>query len=228
VLPIAGRCLCLNSRPCPAHPSPNRPLCPHIFPLLQVIIGSVNLVSTGVAILLVDRSGRRALFLEGGAQMFIAQVRLPCSLCCDARHGGVVAGTGCWEIQMQKETGGWRVCAVHTTLTLASRKFPSSAPVSPSPCLAYCPSQLQLAVGILLGVAFGQYNTSNLPSSITYVALVLICIFVAGFAWSWGPLGWLVSFALRLLGAQAIWLSMAAPGQGLMRVAAVQKCPCGA
>ena len=41
----------------------------------QVIIGSVNLVSTGVAIALVDRSGRRALFLEGGAQMFVAQVR---------------------------------------------------------------------------------------------------------------------------------------------------------
>ena len=48
-------------------------------------------------------------------------------------------------------------------------------------------------MGILLGVSFGTYNTTNLPSSITYVALVLICIFGAGFAWSWGPLGWLVS-----------------------------------
>lgn len=36
----------------------------------------------------------------------------------------------------------------------------------------------QIAVGILLGVAFSQYDTTNLPDSIVYVALVLICIFV--------------------------------------------------
>ncbi|PRW33669.1 H(+) hexose cotransporter 2 [Chlorella sorokiniana] len=106
--------------------------------LNAVIIGSVNLVSTGVAILLVDRAGRRALFLEGGAQMFVAQ----------------------------------------------------------------------LAVGILLGVAFGQYNTSNLPSSITYVALVLICIFVAGFAWSWGPLGWLVPSEIQALETRSAGFSL--------------------
>ncbi|PSC74048.1 H(+) hexose cotransporter 2 isoform B [Micractinium conductrix] len=87
-----------------------------------VIIGAVNLVATVVAIILVDRAGRRALFLEGGVQMLVAQV----------------------------------------------------------------------AVGILLGVSFSQYNTTNLPSGIVYGALVLICIFVAGFAWSWGPLGWLI------------------------------------
>jgi hypothetical protein len=91
--------------------------------LNAVIIGGVNLVATFVSIYLVDRAGRRKLFLEGGMQMLIAQI----------------------------------------------------------------------AVGILLGVSFSTYNTSNLPDSITIVTLVLICIFVAGFAWSWGPLGWLVS-----------------------------------
>lgn len=33
----------------------------------------------GVAIYFVDRAGRRALFLQGGTQMFIAQVRLAVS-----------------------------------------------------------------------------------------------------------------------------------------------------
>ena len=84
--------------------------------LNAVIIGCVNLVATFVSIAVVDRLGRRPLFLQGGAQMFTAQV----------------------------------------------------------------------AVGILLGVAFGQYNTQTLPNSITIIALVLICIFVAGYAWSWG------------------------------------------
>jgi hypothetical protein len=63
-------------------------------------------------------------------------------------------------------------------------------------------------VGILLGVAFGQYNTSNLPSSITYVALVLICIFVAGFAWSWGPLGWLVPSEIQALETRSAGFSL--------------------
>lgn len=106
--------------------------------LNAVIIGSVNLVSTGVAIYFVDRAGRRALFLQGGTQMFIAQ----------------------------------------------------------------------LAVGILLGVSFGTYNTTNLPSSITYVALVLICIFVAGFAWSWGPLGWLVPSEIQTLETRSAGFSL--------------------
>lgn len=122
----------------------------------------MNLVSTGVAIALVDRTGRRALFLEGGAQMFIAQVRLGCS--------------AAWVGTASPRTG--EVWVWHT--------HPSSLPVPPlrpSPLTLSLPSGclvLQLAVGILLGVAFGTYNTTNLPDSITYVALVLICIFVAG------------------------------------------------
>ena len=40
-----------------------------------MIIGAVNLVATFVSILIVDRAGRRVLFLEGGFQMMLAQVR---------------------------------------------------------------------------------------------------------------------------------------------------------
>lgn len=34
--------------------------------------------------------------------------------------------------------------------------------------------------------------TNVLPKKYSYVVLSLICVFVAGFAWSWGPLGWLI------------------------------------
>jgi hypothetical protein len=39
-----------------------------------VITGVVNVVATCVSIYGVDKWGRRALFLEGGVQMFICQV----------------------------------------------------------------------------------------------------------------------------------------------------------
>lgn len=31
-----------------------------------------------------------------------------------------------------------------------------------------------------------------IPKPYAYLVLVFICIFVMGFAWSWGPLGWLI------------------------------------
>lgn len=34
--------------------------------------------------------------------------------------------------------------------------------------------------------------TNSLPKKYSYVVLFLICVFVSGFAWSWGPLGWLI------------------------------------
>ncbi|KAL4419849.1 hypothetical protein ABPG75_006947 [Micractinium tetrahymenae] len=106
--------------------------------LNTVIIGFVNLVATLVAIILVDRAGRRKLFLQGGAQMFC----------------------------------------------------------------------MQIAVGILLGVAFSRYDTTNLPTSIVSATLVLISIFVAGFAWSWGPLGWLVPSEIQTLDTRSAGFSL--------------------
>ncbi|EPS73973.1 hypothetical protein M569_00781 [Genlisea aurea] len=87
-----------------------------------VVTGLVNVVATIVSIVVVDRFGRRFLFLEGGIQMIVSQV----------------------------------------------------------------------AVGILIGSVFGVAGEGSFSKGSGDLALILICIYVAAFAWSWGPLGWLV------------------------------------
>ncbi|KAI9092035.1 hypothetical protein K1719_027970 [Acacia pycnantha] len=88
-----------------------------------VIIGSVKPVSTLISILVVDKFGRRTLFMEGGLQMLVCQI----------------------------------------------------------------------IMAIAIGIEFG---TSGIPAKLPHwysvVVVGVICVYVAGFAWSWGPLGWLV------------------------------------
>ncbi|CAO2842728.1 unnamed protein product [Amaranthus hypochondriacus] len=51
----------------------------------------------------------------------------------------------------------------------------------------------QIAVAICIGVKFGvSGNVTNLPQWYAIVVVLFICIYVSAFAWSWGPLGWLV------------------------------------
>ncbi|URD87095.1 Sugar carrier protein [Musa troglodytarum] len=50
----------------------------------------------------------------------------------------------------------------------------------------------QVAVGAILGIFFGSAGTGKLSPAMANLVLALICIYVAAFAWSWGPLGWLV------------------------------------
>jgi hypothetical protein len=48
-------------------------------------------------------------------------------------------------------------------------------------------------VATCIGVKFGaDGNAENLPKWYAIVVVIFICTYVAGFAWSWGPLGWLV------------------------------------
>ncbi|XP_074339275.1 sugar transport protein 13-like isoform X2 [Apium graveolens] len=86
-----------------------------------VITGAVNVLSTVVSIYLVDKVGRRALLLEAGIQMFLAQ----------------------------------------------------------------------LVIGIVLGTKLSD-SSNNLGSNLSILVVVMICTFVSAFAWSWGPLGWLI------------------------------------
>ncbi|XP_011070449.1 sugar transport protein 10-like [Sesamum indicum] len=87
-----------------------------------VVTGLVNVFATLVSILVVDRFGRRVLFLEGGIQMILCQI----------------------------------------------------------------------GVGVLIASVFGVSGNGTFSKGLGNLALALICIYVAAFAWSWGPLGWLV------------------------------------
>ncbi|KAE9461752.1 hypothetical protein C3L33_06340, partial [Rhododendron williamsianum] len=51
----------------------------------------------------------------------------------------------------------------------------------------------QIVVAACIGAKFGiEGEPGNLPKWYAIVVVLFICIYVAGFAWSWGPLGWLV------------------------------------
>lgn len=52
------------------------------------------------------------------------------------------------------------------------------------------PTRVQIIIAIILALKFG--GTSELSKGEATGILVMICIYVAAFAWSWGPLGWLV------------------------------------
>ncbi|KAI7844484.1 hypothetical protein COHA_001943 [Chlorella ohadii] len=106
--------------------------------LNTVIIGAVNVVSTFVSILSVDKFGRRFLFIEGGIQMAAAQI----------------------------------------------------------------------VTGVVLGVEFSKHD-NTLPNNVAVGVLIVICVFVAGFAWSWGPLGWLVPSEIQTLETRAAGMSAA-------------------
>ncbi|KAJ3691048.1 hypothetical protein LUZ61_020212 [Rhynchospora tenuis] len=88
--------------------------------LSSVMTGAISTVSTFISMILVDRFGRRVLFLAGGVQMFISQV----------------------------------------------------------------------VVGTI--VATQLHDEGSVSKGYAYLMIVFICIYVAGFGWSWGPLGWLV------------------------------------
>jgi hypothetical protein len=102
--------------------------------MAAVITGLVNMFATVVSIVCVDRLGRRALFLQGGTQMFISQI----------------------------------------------------------------------VVGTLIALQFGTAGVGEMSRSNAWLLVLFICLYVAGFAWSWGPLGWLVPsevFALEVRSA---------------------------
>ncbi|XP_010533211.1 PREDICTED: sugar transport protein 10-like [Tarenaya hassleriana] len=50
----------------------------------------------------------------------------------------------------------------------------------------------QFLVGSFIGWKFGFQGAGTLTPVTADFILAFICIYVAGFAWSWGPLGWLV------------------------------------
>ncbi|XP_002513914.2 sugar transport protein 5 [Ricinus communis] len=90
--------------------------------MAAIILGLVNLGSILVSTSVVDRFGRRFLFIAGGTQMFICQVAL----------AGVLAVTS------------------------------------------------------------GVSGTEQISKGNAILVVVLMCLYAAGFGWSWGPLSWLI------------------------------------
>lgn len=50
----------------------------------------------------------------------------------------------------------------------------------------------QIAVGTMIGIKFGVSGEGSFSKGEANLLLFFICAYVAAFAWSWGPLGWLV------------------------------------
>ncbi|MQL89408.1 hypothetical protein Taro_021968 [Colocasia esculenta] len=70
----------------------------------------------------------------------------------------------------------------------------------------------QILVGTLIWKEFGTTGHRHVSKGMAIIIVALICVFVSGFAWSWGPLGWLVPseiFPLEIRSAgQAINVSV--------------------
>ncbi|KAM0907029.1 hypothetical protein ACQ4PT_016370 [Festuca glaucescens] len=47
----------------------------------------------------------------------------------------------------------------------------------------------QVTVGALIGAKLGWSGVAEIPAGYAAAVVVMICVYVAGFAWSWGPLG---------------------------------------
>ncbi|KAK1301922.1 Sugar transport protein 5 [Acorus calamus] len=90
--------------------------------MAAVVLGSVNLVSILVSTFVVDRYGRKVLFIQGGIQMIVCQV----------------------------------------------------------------------GVAWILAAKIGTDGEATLSRGYSVGMLVLMCLYAAGFGWSWGPLSWLV------------------------------------
>ncbi|AAF79273.1 F12K21.8 [Arabidopsis thaliana] len=50
----------------------------------------------------------------------------------------------------------------------------------------------QIAVAVLLAVTVGATGDGEMKKGYAVTVVVLLCIYAAGFGWSWGPLSWLV------------------------------------
>jgi hypothetical protein len=49
----------------------------------------------------------------------------------------------------------------------------------------------QIVIAIILGVKL-QDTSSSLTKGYAVLVVIMVCTFVSSFAWSWGPLGWLI------------------------------------
>ncbi|KAJ4794150.1 Sugar transport protein 5 [Rhynchospora pubera] len=51
----------------------------------------------------------------------------------------------------------------------------------------------QVAVSWILGAQVGRVSDSPMAKAYGLAVLILVCVYAAGFGWSWGPLNWIIS-----------------------------------
>jgi MFS transporter, SP family, sugar:H+ symporter len=51
---------------------------------------------------------------------------------------------------------------------------------------------IQFVLGTLIAIKFGTTGVADISRPYAIGVVICICVFVSAFAWSWGPLGWLV------------------------------------
>ncbi|XP_059065209.1 hexose carrier protein HEX6-like [Cryptomeria japonica] len=66
----------------------------------------------------------------------------------------------------------------------------------------------QVIIAIILGIKFDSSGDGSISKGYAYLLLVMICIYVVGFSWSWGPLGWLVPSEIFSLEVRSIGQSI--------------------
>ncbi|AED97478.1 monosaccharide transporter [Arabidopsis thaliana] len=118
-----------------------------------LVTGIVGTSSTLLSMLVVDRIGRKTLFLIGGLQMLVSQVTIGVIVMVADVHDGVI-----------KEGYG-------------------------------------------------------------YAVVVLVCVYVAGFGWSWGPLGWLVPSEIFPLEIRSVAQSVTVAVSFVFTFAVAQSAP---
>lgn len=133
--------------------------------IASIILGVVNLGSILVSTFVVDRYGRRFLFIQGGIQMIV-------SLVCSNHLSPLLEFPFTWNL---------RQCIDIECLFVLFCFV-----------MAWHGICVKVVVACLLGVTTGVSGTKKIEKVYAVLVLVFMCIYAAGFGWSWGPLSWLI------------------------------------
>ncbi|XP_062218254.1 sugar transport protein MST6-like [Phragmites australis] len=62
----------------------------------------------------------------------------------------------------------------------------------------------QILVGTFIGLQFGLSGTGAISEQYAMCIVLFVCVYVAGFAWSWGPMGWLIPSEIYPLAVRSV------------------------
>ncbi|KAG2606305.1 sugar transport protein MST6-like [Panicum virgatum] len=79
-----------------------------------------------------------------------------------------------------------------------------------------------VVMGALMGATLGFRGTVAMPAACATATVVVMCVYIAGFSWSWGPLGWLVPSEVMPLEVRPAGQSITVAGNMLMNFVVAQ------